>query len=88
MHRPEPIPDRLAILVLIGDHILTVDPATEGASAVAVRGDTIVAVGSRRDVSGADRRGDAGRRASAISAVPAVPTRMDISPSRWSTSIC
>ncbi|MCA9504400.1 MAG: amidohydrolase [Myxococcales bacterium] len=41
-----------ADLVLIGDHILTVDPATEGASAVAVRGDTIVAVGSRRDVSG------------------------------------
>ena len=36
-----------ADLVFFGDHILTLDPATEGADAVAVRGDRIVAVGSR-----------------------------------------
>lgn len=36
--------------VFLGEHILTVDPDTAGATAVAVRGETIVAVGSREDV--------------------------------------
>ena len=41
-----------ADLVFLGDHVLTVDPATAGATAVAVRGETIVAVGDRIDVEG------------------------------------
>lgn len=36
--------------VLYGEHIYTVDPATSGADAVALRGTEIVAVGSRADV--------------------------------------
>mgnify|MGYP000116380870 CR=1 FL=1 len=44
------IPATAADLVFFGDHILTVDPATEGAAGVAVRGDTIVAVGSRAEL--------------------------------------
>ena len=43
---PEP-----ADLVFYGEHIHTVDPATDGARGVAVRGEEIVAVGSRRAVS-------------------------------------
>ncbi len=43
-----PIP---ADLVFLGDHILTVDPATEGARGVAIRGDSIAAVGSRAEIS-------------------------------------
>ncbi|MBK7950989.1 MAG: amidohydrolase [Deltaproteobacteria bacterium] len=39
-----------ADLVFLGDHILTIDPATEGAQGVAVRGDTIAAVGSRSEI--------------------------------------
>ena len=39
-----------ADIVFLGSNILTVDPETEGAEAVAVRGDSIVAVGVRRDV--------------------------------------
>lgn len=39
-----------ADLVFLGEHILTVDPETAGARAVAVRGETIVAVGSREEV--------------------------------------
>ena len=38
--------------VFLGEHILTVDSETAGATAVAVRDDTIVAVGNRRDVDG------------------------------------
>jgi len=44
---PDP---KSADIVFLGSHILTVDPETEGAEAVAVRGETIVAVGIRRDV--------------------------------------
>ncbi|HEB88940.1 MAG TPA: hypothetical protein ENI85_05170, partial [Deltaproteobacteria bacterium] len=44
------IPERPADLVFLGEHILTVDPETDGADAVAVRGDTIVAVGSKTDI--------------------------------------
>ena len=40
-----------ADLVFLGIHILTIDPATEGAQGVAVRGDTISAVGSRAEIS-------------------------------------
>jgi predicted amidohydrolase YtcJ len=49
---PAPAPPDVAPadLVFLGDHILTVDPATKGATAVAVRGDTIVRVGDRGDV--------------------------------------
>ena len=43
-------PQDSADLVFLGSNILTVDEETEGASAVAVRGDTIVAVGDLRDV--------------------------------------
>ncbi len=39
-----------ADLVIRGEHILTFDPETAGASAVAVRGDKILRVGSRRAV--------------------------------------
>ena len=39
-----------ADLIFQGDSILTVDPATPGAEAVAVRGDTIVAVGTKREI--------------------------------------
>ncbi len=39
-----------ADIVFLGSNILTVDAGTEGAEAVAVRGDSIVAVGVRRDV--------------------------------------
>ena len=39
-----------ADLVFLGEHILTVDPKNEGAHGVAVRGDTIVAVGSRDEM--------------------------------------
>ena len=41
-----------ADLVFLGENILTVDPTTSGATAVAVRGDAIVAVGSREEVDG------------------------------------
>lgn len=41
-----------ADILFLGDHILTVDPDTEGATGVAVRGGTIVAVGSKSDVEG------------------------------------
>lgn len=41
---------RKADLVFYGEHIHTVDAATAGASAVAVEGDEIVAVGSREEV--------------------------------------
>lgn len=44
-------PTSPADLVFFGDHILTVDPATEGAVGVAVRGDTIMSVGSRAEIS-------------------------------------
>lgn len=44
-----PPPDP-ADLVLRGEHILTVDPATAGATAVAVRGQEIVAVGSAAEI--------------------------------------
>lgn len=44
---PEAPPGPPAELVLYGEHIHTVDPETEGATAVAVRGDRIVAVGDR-----------------------------------------
>lgn len=47
---PEP-----ADLVFYGTHIHTVDPATAGAEAVAVRGEEIVAVGSRRSVARYER---------------------------------
>lgn len=43
--RPEP-----ASLVFLGKNIHTVDPATEGATAVAVRGEEIVAVGRAEDI--------------------------------------
>ncbi|MAG34325.1 MAG: amidohydrolase [Deltaproteobacteria bacterium] len=41
-----------ADLIFLGEHILTVDSGTDGATAVAVRDDTIVAVGDRSDVEG------------------------------------
>ena len=41
-----------ADLVLFGEHIYTVDASTPDATAVAVRGDRIVAVGSRTEVEG------------------------------------
>lgn len=41
-----------ADIVFHGENILTVDPATSGANAVAVRGDKIVAVGSREEIEG------------------------------------
>jgi predicted amidohydrolase YtcJ len=41
-----------ADVVFLGDYILTVDPETQGATGVAVRGDSIVAVGSREEVEG------------------------------------
>lgn len=44
---PAPPP---ADLVFFGEHIHTVDAGTRGATAVAVRGDSIVAVGTRRQV--------------------------------------
>jgi predicted amidohydrolase YtcJ len=47
---PAASPIAPADLVFLGDHILCVDPKTEGARGVAVRGDTIVAVGSRERV--------------------------------------
>jgi len=43
--RPEP-----ASLVFLGEHIHTVDPANAGATAVAVRGEEIVAVGDREEI--------------------------------------
>ena len=39
-----------ADVVFLGEHILTVDSDAEGVNGVAVRGESIVAVGSRRDV--------------------------------------
>ena len=39
-----------ADLVFLGEHILTVDSATAAAQGVAVRGDTIVAVGTRAEI--------------------------------------
>jgi predicted amidohydrolase YtcJ len=39
-----------AEIVFLGSNILTVDAETQGATAVAIRGDSIVAVGDRRDV--------------------------------------
>ncbi|MEZ4334061.1 MAG: amidohydrolase [Myxococcota bacterium] len=48
---PEPRPTLPeADLVFFGRHILTMDDATEGAEALAVRGDTIVAVGAREAI--------------------------------------
>lgn len=47
---PESAPSQPADLVLFGEHILTMDPETAGAEGVAVRGDRIVAVGSRSTV--------------------------------------
>ena len=53
--------------IFAGGHIITMDPAFDGAEAVAVRGDTIVAVGSRDDVAPFDgpetRIEELGRRA-------------------------
>jgi predicted amidohydrolase YtcJ len=40
-----------ADLVFFGSHILTIDPATDGAEGVAVRGETIAAVGTRKEIS-------------------------------------
>ncbi len=48
--RSEVIVPELADMVFLGDHILTVDPATENANGVAVLGDSIIAVGQRHDV--------------------------------------
>jgi predicted amidohydrolase YtcJ len=45
-------PREPADVVFLGGHILTVDPETEDAKGVAVRGESIVAVGSRSDVEG------------------------------------
>lgn len=45
-------PREPADIVFLGGHILTVDPGTEGAEGVAVRGESIVAVGPRSDVEG------------------------------------
>ncbi|MCH2172435.1 amidohydrolase [Myxococcota bacterium] len=47
---PKQIPEGPADVVFLGDHIYTVDESTAGASAVAVRGTEIVAVGGRKDV--------------------------------------
>lgn len=48
---PPPLPPLApAELVFLGDHIATMDPDTEGAEGVAVRGDTIVAVGPRAEI--------------------------------------
>jgi len=47
---PASPPAPAADIVFVGEHIHTVDPAHEGATAVAVRGEEIVAVGDRRDV--------------------------------------
>lgn len=46
------VPARLptADLVFFGDHILTLDPESAGVGGVAVRGDTISAVGSREEI--------------------------------------
>jgi predicted amidohydrolase YtcJ len=41
-----------ANVVFLGNHILTVDSETEGANGVAVRGESIVAVGSRKEIEG------------------------------------
>jgi hypothetical protein len=41
-----------ANVVFLGDHILTVDSDTQGATGVAVRGESIVAVGSRTEIEG------------------------------------
>jgi len=41
-----------ANVVFLGDHILTVDSETEGVNGVAVRGESIVAVGSRGEMEG------------------------------------
>lgn len=43
-----PLPS--ADLVFFGRHILTMDDATEGAEGVAIRGDTIVAIGAREEI--------------------------------------
>ena len=47
---PAPPPPPPADIVFLGDHIHAVDPAHAGATAVAVQGEDIVAVGSRADV--------------------------------------
>jgi hypothetical protein len=44
--------DAPADIVFFGEHIMTVEPGSSGATAVAVRGDTIVAVGEPIDVEG------------------------------------
>lgn len=50
-HHTTPLPPLSeADLVFFGDHIVTIDPATDGARGVAVRGDTIVAVGPRSEI--------------------------------------
>ena len=46
-----PAAGQAADIVFYGNHVLTVDPQTRGADAVAVVGDRIAAVGSRRAVS-------------------------------------
>ncbi|MFP6654240.1 MAG: amidohydrolase family protein, partial [Myxococcota bacterium] len=43
-------PSEPAEIVFLGSNILTVDAETQGANAVAIRGDSIVAVGDRRDI--------------------------------------
>ena len=45
-------PEEPADVVFLGDHILTVDSDTEGATGVAVRGESIVAIGSKNEIEG------------------------------------
>jgi hypothetical protein len=45
-------PEEPANVVFLGDHILTVDSDTEGATGVAVRGESIVAIGSKNEIEG------------------------------------
>ena len=45
-------PEEPADVVFLGDHILTVDSDTEGATGVAVRGELIVAIGSKDEIEG------------------------------------
>ena len=47
---PGTMPPPAADLVLVGEHIHTLDPANAGATGVAVRGEEIIAVGDRGDV--------------------------------------
>jgi predicted amidohydrolase YtcJ len=45
-------PEEPANVVFLGDHILTVDSDTEGATGVAIRGESIVAIGSKNEIEG------------------------------------